>query len=67
MTHPFSWPDTLGRITAGDDLDRADAHAAMAEIMHGRATPAQVGAFIVSMRMKGETAGEMTGFVEAMR
>lgn len=67
MTNSFSWPDTLGRITAGIDVDRTTAHAAMSEIMHGRATEAQVSAFIVSMRMKGESVDEMTGFVEAMR
>lgn len=39
----------------------------MSEVMHGRATEAQVSAFIVSMRMKGESVDEMTGFVEAMR
>ena len=39
----------------------------MSEVMHGRATEAQISAFIVSMRMKGESIDEMTGFVEAMR
>ena len=67
MMNSFSWPDTLGRISAGEDLDRVAAHAAMSEVMHGRATEAQVSAFIVSMRMKGESVEEMTGFVEAMR
>jgi anthranilate phosphoribosyltransferase/anthranilate synthase/phosphoribosyltransferase len=67
MTNSFSWPETLGRIAAGTDLDREAAHAAMSEVMHGRATEAQVSAFIVSMRMKGESVDEMTGFVEAMR
>ena len=67
MTNSFSWPETLGRIAAGSDLDRIAAHAAMSEVMHGRATEAQVSAFIVSMRMKGESVDEMTGFVEAMR
>lgn len=67
MTDSFSWPDILGRIADGTDLDRPSAHAAMSEVMHGRATPAQISAFMVSMRMKGETTDEMTGFVEAMR
>lgn len=67
MSESFSWSDTLGRITAGADLDREAAHSAMSEVMHGRATPAQISAFIVAMRMKGETVEEMTGFVEAMR
>ncbi len=38
----------------------------MTEVMSGRATPAQIAAFIVACRAKGETADEMTGMVEAM-
>ena len=38
----------------------------MAEVMGGRATSAQIAAFIVSIRAKGESADEMTGMVEAM-
>lgn len=38
----------------------------MAEVMGGRATPAQIAAFIVAIRAKGETTQEMTGLVEAM-
>ena len=49
-----------------DDLDRASARSAMSEVMSGRATPAQIAAFIVAVRAKGETADEMTGMVEAM-
>lgn len=67
MTNPFSWPDTLGRIAAGEDIDRATAHGAMSEVMNGRATDAQISALIVSMRIKGESIEEMTGFVEAMQ
>lgn len=39
----------------------------MDEIMEGEATPAQIAAFLVALRMKGETAEEIAGFVEAMR
>lgn len=39
----------------------------MAEIMAGEASPAQIAAFIVALRIKGETVEEMTGLVEAMR
>jgi anthranilate phosphoribosyltransferase len=39
----------------------------MSEIMGGSATAAQISAFIVSLRIKGETVDEMTGLVEAMR
>ncbi|NIR40803.1 MAG: anthranilate phosphoribosyltransferase, partial [Actinobacteria bacterium] len=57
------WPDILGRIMAGDDLSEIETRSAMGEIMGGRAEPAQIGAFIVALRMKGETVDEMTGLV----
>ena len=63
----MQWPDILGRLASGTDLTREDARAAMAEIMHGQATAAQIAAFIVSLRIKGETVDEMTGLVEAMK
>jgi anthranilate phosphoribosyltransferase len=62
----FSWPEVLGRLSAGEDLTEADAFAAMSEVMEGRAEPAQIAAFIVALRMKGETVEEMTGLVRAM-
>ena len=62
----FAWPPVLDRLIAGSDISRDDAHAAMAEVMGGRATPAQIAAFIVAIRAKGESADEMTGMVEAM-
>jgi anthranilate phosphoribosyltransferase len=60
------WPDLLGPLMAGTNLTRDEAHAAMSEIMGGNATEAQIAAFIVSLRAKGETAEEMTGLVDAM-
>lgn len=63
----FSWPDVLGRLSAGNHLSQAAAGAAMTEIMEGRATPAQTAAFVVALRIKGESLEEMTGLVEAMR
>jgi len=62
----YSWPSVLDRLLDGDVIGRVDAHAAMTEVMTGRATPAQIAAFIVAIRAKGETAEEMTGMVEAM-
>jgi len=41
--------------------------AAMNEIMGGEATPAQIGAFITALRMKGETVEEVTGAARIMR
>lgn len=61
------WPDILGRLTSGIDLSAADARRAMSEIMAGEATAAQISAFIVALRMKGETVDELTGLVEGMR
>ena len=62
----YSWADALNTIMAGDDLRRAEAEAAMTEIMAGEATDAQIAAFIVSLRTKGESADEMAGMVDAM-
>ena len=50
----------------GDSLDQADTAWAMAEIMTGEATPAQVAGFAVALRSKGETAPEVAGLVAAM-
>ena len=60
------WPAVLGTLTGGNDLDRAQAAAAMAEILDGNATSAQIAGFIVALRMKGETIEELTGLVSSM-
>lgn len=62
----FQWPSVLDPLMAGTDLTRNQAHAAMSAVMGGEATDAQIAAFIVSLRAKGETAEEMTGLVDAM-
>jgi anthranilate phosphoribosyltransferase len=51
----------------GHDLGRDGAREVMGEIMRGEATPAQIGAFLVAFRAKGETADEIAGCAEAMR
>lgn len=61
------WPDFLGRLAAGQDLTEEEARSAMAEIMAGHATQAQIAAMIVALRIKGETVDEITGLVRAMR
>lgn len=63
----LNWPTVLGTLARGDDLTRDSAHAAMSEIMAGSATSAQVAAFIVALRIKGESIDEVTGLVTAMR
>ena len=57
----------ITRLLDGKQLTRADARAVMSEIMHGEATPAQIGGFLVALRAKGETADEIAGCAEAMR
>ena len=59
--------EPLQRVIDGRDLTRAEARAAMDTIMRGDATPAQIGGFLVALRLKRETADEIAGFAEAMR
>jgi len=49
------------------DLQGNEAQTAMNEIMSGEATPAQVAAFLVGLKKKGETVGEITALASAMR
>lgn len=60
------WPAVLGPLTSGTDLSSEQAAAAMAEILAGNATSAQIAGFIVALRMKGETIEEMSGLLDAM-
>ena len=57
----------IERLIERQDLTRAEVVAAMEEIADGGATPAQVGAFLAALRLKGETVDEITGAAEVMR
>ncbi len=57
----------LARLATGEKLTEADAEAAFDVIMSGEATPAQIGALLMAMRVRGETVPEITGAVRAMR
>ena len=54
-------------VTERRDLSQEEMRAVMNIIMTGDATQAQVGGFLIGLRMKGETVDEITGAVEAMR
>ncbi|MBU4555960.1 MAG: anthranilate phosphoribosyltransferase [Actinobacteria bacterium] len=57
----------IGRVSNGGSLSEDEAQLVMGTIMDGEATPAQISALVVGMRMKGETVDEITGFARAMR
>jgi anthranilate phosphoribosyltransferase len=62
MLKPF-----IAKALKREDLTAAQAEEAMHVIMTGQATPAQIGAYLVALRMKGETVDEITGSARAMR
>jgi len=61
-----SWPSVLGQLVDGVDLAAEDTTWAMAEIMSGDATSAQVAGFGVALQMKGATAAEVAGLAQEM-
>jgi anthranilate phosphoribosyltransferase len=58
---------TLRKLASGESLSADEAEAAFTIIMSGEATPAQIGALLMAMRVRGETVPEITGAVRAMR
>jgi anthranilate phosphoribosyltransferase len=60
------WPGILGTLSAGDDLTADATEAVLGTILSGAATDAQISAFIVALRLKGETVEELTGLQRAM-
>lgn len=59
--------DAIERVVGGGSLSMEEAAAVMDEIMGGDATPAQFGAFVAALRMKGESVDEIAGMARAMR
>ncbi|MBF0161242.1 MAG: anthranilate phosphoribosyltransferase [Magnetococcales bacterium] len=59
--------EALQSLLAGQHLTQAQACSVMEQIMSGLATDAQVGAYLVALRMKGENIDEITGSAQAMR
>lgn len=54
-------------LSESKDLTQSQIQSAMEEIMQGKASPAQISAFLIALRMKGETPAEITGAALAMR
>lgn len=61
-----TWPDLLTALLRREDLTTEQAGWAMAEIMTGEATPAQVAGFLMALRAKGETVSELRGIADVM-
>jgi anthranilate phosphoribosyltransferase len=61
-----AWPGLLRELTAGRDVSAAVTRAALERVLAGEATDAQIAAFIVALRMKGESVDEVVGLVGAM-
>ena len=59
--------DLIQKMIDRVDLTEAEARGAMDEIMAGRVTDSQIAAFLIALRMKGETAPELIGFARVMR
>ncbi|MCS6948957.1 MAG: anthranilate phosphoribosyltransferase [Armatimonadota bacterium] len=57
----------IAKLVEGQNLTRAEAASLMEATMSGQATPAQTAAWLVALRMKGETAEEIAGCAETMR
>jgi anthranilate phosphoribosyltransferase len=57
----------LARLAVGEKLNEADSAAAFDVMMSGNATPSQMGAFLMALRLRGETVEEITGAARTMR
>lgn len=60
-------PTAIARVIEADDLNQQEMTEVMNLIMTGEATPAQIGGFLVGLRIKGETVQEITGAATVMR
>jgi len=59
--------EAIKKVVAGEHLDSDAMHEVFGHLMDGKATDVQKSAFLVALRMKGETAEEITGAARAMR
>ncbi len=66
MAMQATWPGILNTVVDGRDLSIGEAEWAMAQVMAGEATSAQLAALLVALRIKGETVDEIVGFRDAV-
>jgi anthranilate phosphoribosyltransferase len=59
--------EAIDRLSGGQDLDPADAARVLTEIVDGNASEAQAAAFLIALRTKGETVGEIAGLASVLR
>lgn len=59
--------DAIKNVVAGRDLSPAEVESAMDAILDGQASPAQIAAFVVGLRMKGESSAEIAAAAQALR
>ena len=67
ISTPVTIQAAITKVVEGSLLSRAEAEAAMAVIMAGEASPAQIAGLVTALRVRGETADEVAGFARAMR
>ena len=63
----MNMPEAIAKVIAGTDLTREEMLEVMRMIMTGEATPAQIGGFLVGLRIKGETVEEIVAAATVMR
>ncbi len=59
--------DAIAHVAAGADLTEEEMYAVITDLMDGQATPAQIGALLTALHIKGETVAEISGAAGAMR
>ena len=66
MTDSMTWPTVLAKLLSKKNLSRDEAGWAMSQIMDGESSEAEIGAFMMALRSKGETVEELAGLVDVM-
>src|ERR1700728_976812 len=62
-----SFKPLIAKVAAGATLTRSEAESAFDSMLSGEVTPAQMGGFLMALRVRGETVAEITGAARAMR